>query len=62
VRSAFLTAIRSGNATDRIMGDFLAEGDYLVVESLPPLATDTGKVVHLLAKTRAKVGVLATTR
>jgi hypothetical protein len=50
VIAAFLTAIGPGAGTERIMAGVWAQGHLLTVERRPPVATASGKVLHLVSR------------
>ncbi len=47
VTEALLTAISHGSGAERVMGLAWREGKILRVERRPPLATGSGKILHL---------------
>src|SRR3990170_909533 len=44
---AFLTAISPGSGAERVMGLVWRHGQFLEIERHPPLATPSGKILHL---------------
>jgi hypothetical protein len=54
VAEAFLAAIGSGTGAERIMGEVWRDGEILRVERRAPLATPSGKILHLHAGGRAR--------
>jgi hypothetical protein len=47
VGEAFLDAISAGDRVERVMGTVWRDGKFLSVERCPPIATASGKILHL---------------